>query len=105
MLVVVKKPHTEFSLSGKIPEKYIQMIKRYFGADVVIEDNINEEEGELATDAEWFKEIKAQETPGDNLRFYRRLLKMTQPQLAKKLDTTKQKISNMETGIIPRSEE
>lgn len=54
-------------------------------------------------DMEWFKEAEATETPGKNLRFYRRLAKMTQPELAAKLGTSRQAISNMENGIRPIS--
>lgn len=50
---------------------------------------------------DWYKEMKAKETPGGNLRFYRKLHKLTQTQLAKKLEVSKQKISNMENGIVP----
>jgi transcriptional regulator with XRE-family HTH domain len=44
-----------------------------------------------------------QETPGGNLRFYRRLHKMTQPNLGDILGISKQKVSNMENNIIPIS--
>ena len=57
----------------------------------------------LATEMEWYKEVKAEETPRGNLRFYRKLHTLTQLQLAEKLEITKQKISNMENGIIPIS--
>ena len=51
----------------------------------------------------FFKEAEASETPGKNMRLYRRNVKMTQAQLAEKLGTTKQAVSNMERGIRPIS--
>lgn len=51
----------------------------------------------------WFKEAEASDTPGRNMRMFRRFAKLTQPQLAEKLGTTKQVVSNMENGIRPIS--
>lgn len=56
-----------------------------------------------AMDMEWFKELESEDTPGKNLRFYRKLIGMTQPELAKKLGTSKQFISDMENGRKPIS--
>ena len=52
---------------------------------------------------DFYKKAKAEETPRKNMRLFRRNLKMTQPELAEKLGTTKQAISNMENGIRPIS--
>ena len=43
-----------------------------------------------------YKEFKANETPGDNLKFYRTRDNLTQAQLAEKLGTTRQDVSGME---------
>ncbi len=100
MLVVVKKPPTEFVIQGNFPEKYLKLLKKEYGKNIVIEED---NEYELATESKWYKEIHAKETPGNNLRFYRRLHKLTQKQLGEKLEVTKQKISNMENDIVPIS--
>jgi DNA-binding XRE family transcriptional regulator len=100
MLVVVKKPPTEFVIQGNLPQKYMTMLKKDYGDHLEIEDD---DQYELAEASEWYKEMKAKETPGGNLRFYRRLNKFTQPDLGKKLSVSKQKISNMENGIVPIS--
>jgi DNA-binding XRE family transcriptional regulator len=100
MLVVVKKPPTEFVIQGNIPQKYITMLKNDYGDNLVVEDD---DKYELAETSKWYKEMKSKETPGGNLRFYRRLHKLTQPDLGKKIHVSKQKISNMENGIIPIS--
>ena len=51
----------------------------------------------------WYKEIKEQETPGGNMRFYRKLNHLTQIQLAEKLGTSKQAVSQMENNKRPIS--
>ena len=48
---------------------------------------------------DWFKKAEASDSPGRNMRMFRRFAKMSQPQLAEKLGTTKQAVSNMENGI------
>ncbi|GHV83904.1 hypothetical protein AGMMS50212_12440 [Spirochaetia bacterium] len=101
MLAVVKKPPTDFVLRGTIPEKYLTLLKNDFGkALTLLEDD---DEYVLVEDMDWYKEMKAKETPGDKLRFYRKLNKMTQQQLALKLGVTKQKISNLERNVKPIS--
>ena len=52
---------------------------------------------------DWFREFKANETPGGNLRFYRTRDNLTQIQLAQKLGTTRQDVSGMERGTRPIS--
>ena len=100
MLVVVKKPPTEFVIQGNLPKKYLALLKKDYRNNITVEED---SEYELASKSEWYKEMKAKETPGGNLKFYRKLHNMTQPELAEKLEVTKQKISNMENGIVPIS--
>ena len=64
-----------------------------------VDDDILLDPHEMA----FFKEAEASETPGKNMRLYRRNVKMTQAQLAEKLGTTKQAVSNIERGIRPIS--
>ena len=100
MLVAVRKPPIEFKVTGAIPEKLISsLIKEYGEANVRVErdDMVN------AMDMEWFKELESEDTPGKNLRFYRKLTGMTQPELAKKLGTSKQFISDMANRRKPIS--
>ncbi|GHV09871.1 hypothetical protein FACS189485_22760 [Spirochaetia bacterium] len=103
MLVAVKRPPTEFVIQGNVPEKFINLLKKDYGSGVTVERDAKDDEYEIATEAAWYKELKAKEKPGDILRFYRCLHKMTQPQLGALLEVSKQKISNMENGIIPIS--
>ena len=52
---------------------------------------------------DFYKEVKASQTSGGNLRFYRRLVRMTQPELVAELGTSKQAISLMENNKRPIS--
>lgn len=54
-------------------------------------------------DLDWFKEFKANENPGGNLKFYRTRDNLTQTQLAEKLGTTRQDVSGMERNSHPIS--
>ena len=104
MLVVVNQPHTEgFRIEGNIPAAMIDYIKREYSKEDV---SILEDEGDELLDPhemDWFREAEVSASPGKNLRVFRTMHGMTQSQLAKKLGTTKQAISNMENGIHPIS--
>jgi DNA-binding XRE family transcriptional regulator len=102
MLVAVKKPPTEIIIQGNIPEKYIDLIQKDYGAAVAITGEDDNEQVPV-TEMEWYREMKAEETPGDTLLFYRKLHKMSQVQLAEQLEVSKQKISNMEHNLKPIS--
>ncbi|MFA6846351.1 MAG: helix-turn-helix transcriptional regulator [Sphaerochaetaceae bacterium] len=99
MLVVVKKPPIDFKVEGSyIPESLLETLRNDYGCTVEGDDG-----WENADDSKWYKEMKKDETPGGNLRFYRKLHKLTQRQLAEKLGTTVQFISNVENGSKPIS--
>ena len=100
MLVVVNQPHTEgFKVEGNIPVSVIDYLKKSFGSE-----NVDyEDEYVNVEDLDWYKEFKANETPGSNLKFYRTRDNLTQAQLAQRLGTTRQDISGMERGNRPIS--
>jgi DNA-binding XRE family transcriptional regulator len=100
MLAVVKKPPIEFTVQGEIPDKYLKLLKKDFGPALSV---FEDEEAMSVTEMDWHREMKEKETPGDTLRFYRRLHKMTQEDLAARIGATKQKISNMEHNAKPIS--
>jgi DNA-binding XRE family transcriptional regulator len=87
-------------MQGNIPQKYITLLKNDYGDNLVVEDD---DTYELAETSEWYNDMKSKETPGGNLRFYRKLHTLTQSELGEKLHITKQKISNLENGIVPIS--
>ena len=79
MLVVVNQPHTEgFRIEGNIPKDVLDYIeKKYSKKDVSVMDD----EGDELIDPfeqDFFKDFKSRETPGGNLRFYRKLVGMTE---------------------------
>lgn len=100
MLVAVRKPPIDFSITGIIPEKLISGLKKEYGDENV---RVDRDDMVNAMEMDWFKELESEDTPGKNLRFYRKLVGMTQTELAKKLGTSKQFISDMENDRKPIS--
>ena len=102
MQAVVKTPHIRLE-GDLLPDKLIKYLRRCFGEVEVVEDE-NDELVEV-TQSEWYKNIKAQMTPGDNLKIYRELHGLTQEQLGQKLGPKfhRQHVSNMERGHRPIS--
>lgn len=102
MLAVVKTHHIDFTVSGeKIPDDLIALLKEKYAGSIFFCDG--SEEYESAQDMDWYKKTKAEMHGGSYLRNYRKMSKMTQTDLAKKLDTSKQFISNLENGRRPIS--
>ena len=99
MLVVVNRPHTEgFRIEGSIPKDVLDFVERRYSRESI---SIMDDDGDELidpTEMDFYKEMKASETPGGNLRFYRRLVGMTQQELAEKLGMSKHHISDMENG-------
>ena len=100
MLVAVRKPPIDFSITGIIPEKLISGLRKEYGDENV---RVDRDDMVNAMEMDWFKELESEDTPGKNLRFYRKLVGMTQTELAKKLGTSKQFISDMENDRKPIS--
>ena len=99
MLVVVNQPHTEgFRIEGSIPKDVLDFVERRYSRENI---SIMDDDGDELidpTEMDFYKEMKASETPGGNLRFYRRLVGMTQQELAEKLGMSKHHISDMENN-------
>lgn len=103
MLVVVNQRHTNFRIEGGIPKDILDYVESRYGKENI---SVVDDEGDVLIDPheqDWFKEAEASDNPGRNMRMFRRFAKLTQPQLAEKLGTTKQVVSNMENGIRPIS--
>ena len=78
------------------------------GEELILMENITENKNysdELVDpfEMDFFKEFKKEETPGSNMRFYRKLIGMTQKELASKLETSVQAVSHMENNLRPIS--
>lgn len=98
MQAVVKTPHIEIHIKGDIPQKIITMLKEEYGKNVhVTKDEDDEYVDVFETD--WYKKINAEKTPGDNMKIYRKIHKITQENLGEMLGgIPKQHVSNMENG-------
>ena len=98
MQAVVKTPHIEINIKGDIPQKIITMLKEEYGKNVhVTKDEDDEYVDVFETD--WYKKINAEKTPGDNMKIYRKIHKITQENLGEMLGgIPKQHVSNMENG-------
>ena len=97
MLVVVNQPLiNDFKIEGTLSYTFLENLKKEFGDSMKIIQQDKDEEWMNVNDMDWYKEELEKETPGSNLRFYRKLVGMTQKELAEKLDMTKQHVSDME---------
>jgi DNA-binding XRE family transcriptional regulator len=98
MRVHVKTPHIKIDIEGEIPESILAIVKKEYGKKAKIDDDDNQYE--VATETEWYKELKSKMKPGDYMKGYRISRGMTQVELGKKLGSIpRQHISNMEKGI------
>ena len=81
--------------SGSVITTIKKEAKKLYTDIEVIED----EELEDVFESDWYKNIKAETTPGDNLKIYREIHGFTQEQMGRKLGKIpRQGISNMENG-------
>jgi DNA-binding XRE family transcriptional regulator len=96
MIATIKRPG--FETRGDIPPAFLEVVRKYFGKDLV---EVVEEEGDRLidiTDTDWCKERKAKRDPGHTLRMYRTMHKFTQGALAKIVGALPHHISEMEAG-------
>ena len=95
MQVVVKTPRIR--IEGEVTTELVEYLRKEFGEIEVI----TEEEDELieVTESEWYRALRESVGPGENVRLYRELHKLTQEELGKKIGKfTRQNISNIENG-------
>ena len=79
MLVAVRTPRIEFEVKGTtVPDDVIDFFRKKFGDKNV---SVDDEEYILAEDMPEFRQFKAEETPGKTIRFYRKMMGLTQAQL------------------------
>lgn len=96
MIAMIKRP--EFEMRGNIPDAFIDVVRDFFGADVV--EVVEEQADELVdiTDTKWYKKRKTERNPGRNLRNYRKIHGLTQAALANMVAIHTHHISEMESG-------
>jgi DNA-binding XRE family transcriptional regulator len=103
MQAVVKTPRIEIKIKGDIPSKIISLLKEEYGKKVHITKDADDEYVDIV-ETDWYKKIKAEKTPGDNMKIYRKIHKITQEKLGELLGgIPKQHVSNMENGSRPIS--
>ncbi|PJZ82978.1 hypothetical protein CH366_19125 [Leptospira harrisiae] len=100
MQAVVKTHHIKITIEAEhIPTKLMNFLKKEFGKSLkVSKDNLDEEDTLEVKKTKWYKEIKNQITPGDNLKIYRLNKGFSQGKLAKLLGILPSNISEMERG-------
>lgn len=104
MLVRVNQPRiNEFIIAGTLSETFLEALIREFGSDLSVEDQDDDEEYVNIKETEWYRQMDATESAGENLRFYRNLNHMTQAEVATVLSTTRQHVSDMEHDRKPIS--
>ncbi|MBT4089464.1 MAG: helix-turn-helix transcriptional regulator [Deltaproteobacteria bacterium] len=101
MLAVVRKPHTKipvFEVRGEIPEELLNYIKKEMKYTVDIDDDDGDEYVDI-TETDWYKERKANRSPGQAVRVYRDNFGFTQAKLGEKLGgLSRQNVSDMENN-------
>jgi DNA-binding XRE family transcriptional regulator len=103
MQALVKTPHIEIKINGDIPEKLLKILKEEYGKKVHIKNDLNDDYLDVI-ETDWYKKIKAEKKPCDNMKIYRIIHKMTQEKLGELLGGIhRQHISNMENNIRPIS--
>ena len=98
MQAVVKTPLIDIKIKGSIPKKILRVLKEEYGKELHFTENSNDILVNVF-ETDWYSNISSEIKPGDNLKIYREMHKITQEKLGELLGgTPKQHISNMERG-------
>jgi DNA-binding XRE family transcriptional regulator len=97
MLVLVKTPHIEIR-GEKLPESLLQFLKLTFKRVTIVSED---ETAIPFQNSDWYRELKAETTPGENLLRRREHFGWTQKALAEQLGIASTCISDMERGRRP----
>jgi DNA-binding XRE family transcriptional regulator len=96
MLVHVKTPRTEIEIKGEVSDRLMKALRNDFGNKIDISDDDMLID---PTESVWFKETKAQMTPGDLLKIDRENAGWSQTELGKKIGSfSRQYVSDLENG-------
>jgi DNA-binding XRE family transcriptional regulator len=95
MLAVVKTPHINVRIQGRLPSRLLRCLRAEYGSKLRIED---EKDDELVDffETDFYKDIKKEMTPGTYLRIYRQNHNMTQDELGEKIGASKSFVCDME---------
>jgi DNA-binding XRE family transcriptional regulator len=95
MLAVVKTPHINVRIQGRLPSRLLRCLRKEYGNKLRIKD----EKDETAIDffeTDFYKDVKKEMTPGTYLRIYRENHDMTQDELGSKIGASKSFVCDME---------
>ena len=92
MLALVKTPLTtaKVRISGDGAKQVLEGLKTLFNVEV--------EENKSATESDWYKDAKANWTPGTEIRTQRQKRGWTQKELGERLEVSKQVVSDLENN-------
>jgi len=96
MLAVVKTPHIDVRIQGKISPFMIEVLKKEYGRRLHLKVEKDESVDYFETSLAKILDKKA--TPGDCIQIYRENLGLTQEDLGKKLGVSKNYVSDWENG-------
>ena len=103
MLAVVKTPLTRIRITGRVPNKLIDLLAEEYGNALQITPDPEDEKLDVFQ-TDWYKNLKKRLSPGSYIKVFRQNKNMTQTDLGKALGgLPRQHISNMENGIRPIS--
>lgn len=95
MLAVVKTPHINVRIQGRVPSRLIRCLRTEYGTRLHIE---NEKDDALVDffETDFYKIAKKEMTPGTYLRIYRENHEMTLEELGDKIGVSKNFICDLE---------
>jgi DNA-binding XRE family transcriptional regulator len=95
MLAVVKTPHINVRIQGRLPLRLLRCLRTEYGNKLRIEEE-NEDALVNLFETDFYKDTKKEMTPGTYLRIYRENHKLTQEALGQKLGASKSFVCDME---------
>jgi DNA-binding XRE family transcriptional regulator len=95
MLAVVKTPHINVRIQGRLPSRLLRCLRTEFGARLRLSDGKNDATVDFF-ETDFYKNGKNEMTPGTYLRIYRENHNMTQEELGEKIGASKAFICDME---------
>jgi DNA-binding XRE family transcriptional regulator len=103
MLAVAKTPRIRLEISGnKIPEHLLLYLRSAFkGIKISLASNETPNDQSDVFGSDWFKKLKSESSPAENLREMREWLGISAAELSRRTGISPQHISGMENGTRP----
>jgi len=103
MLAIAETPRIRMEISGKnIPEHLLLYLRSAFKGIRISLASGNEADDEAdAFGSDWFKKLKSESSPAENLREMREWLGISAAELSRRTGISPQHISGMENGTRP----